>query len=80
MKLADRPTPETDRNTWDADLRNMVVYADIAKSLEQRLAHAVEALNEIAEFDRMDGWSMADIAQESIDSIAAHLKEPREGK
>lgn len=66
MKLADRPTPETDRNTWDADLGNMVVYADIAKSLEQRLAHAVEALKFYARFK-----GVGEVAQEALAEIAA---------
>ena len=68
MKLADRPTPETDRNTWDADLGNMVVYADIAKSLEQRLAIAVAALNRIQN-DEPSGVDCMVIASEALAQI-----------
>lgn len=53
MKLTDRLTPETDRNTWDADLGYMAVRADIARSLEQRLAHAVEALKLVTKADTL---------------------------
>ena len=67
MKLTDRLTPETDRNTWDADLRNMVVYADIAKSLEQRLAHAVEALKKIADYQCIQ--PMDETAREALAEI-----------
>ena len=71
MKLADRPTPETDRNTWDADLRNMVVYDDIAKSLEQRLAHAVEALKVFAACDLNESnCASLDVANRSIRFVA----------
>ncbi len=63
--MKDIPTPETDKNTWDADLGNMVVYADIAKSLEQRLAIAVEALNKI----RDDWYESAPIASEALARI-----------
>ena len=76
MKLADRPTPETDRNTWDADLRNMVVDADIAKSLEQRLAHSIAALELVLVDDNL----IPRATSECRAAIRKALSEIEEGK
>ena len=47
--MSARPTPETDKKQWDADLGNMVVDADFARRLERQRDAAVGALNQMIE-------------------------------
>lgn len=57
-----KPTPRTDANEWDADLGNMVVYSDFARTLERELSDALErekALRQDMEFHARNGERLA---------------------
>ena len=72
MKLADRPTPETDR--WANQQDDFASPHDASKalmkmtiSLEKRLAHAVEALKKIADYQCIQ--PMDETAREALAEI-----------
>lgn len=47
--MSERKTPETDKKQWDADLGNMVVDADFARSLERQRDAAIGSLEMMLE-------------------------------
>jgi len=69
--MSERKTPETDKKQWDADLGNMVVDADFARSLERQRDAAVEALRVLLASDPTGA-----IANASDDDLSAAINDP----
>ena len=72
--MKDIPTPISDSAVSDDFYCSGMVDVDVSRDLEKKLGLAVAALKEIADMDRMDGWSMADLAAEALAQIEEEIK------